>query len=561
VPLPDLGEVRSDVKFVPKHIDNVPAYRPVVGASLGCELGGLAMPHVDTTDPETTLGGMGKRLVFQPPFPVFVKIRKIRRFVQRWCKKYLTPLSPDADTSFETWISQTKYSEARKTQLREVYNKLREDPYYKTYHRDRKVDCFVKDETYPEYKYPRGIYSRTDTFKVLVGPIIKLIEHELYAVRSLKYDLPYFIKNVPVIDRPKMLMEMYTPEAFYAATDYTSFEGHFKNTIMKAIECEMYEYMIQFLPQKEWFESEFMATIMGENYCNFYYFVLLIEATRMSGEMNTSLGNGFSNLMLMLFICSERGISEPPGFVEGDDGIFRFTDRSNVPTSQDFKDLGFTIKIEWHTNLSTASFCGIVFSEEDLNNITNPIESLLSFGWTTRRYCRSKPKILKELLRAKAYSMLYSYPGCPILRSLAEYGLRVTQGSHTKFAFENEYMRNKYSHVMAEILSGNDKFTKIKIGNSTRCLVAERYGIPVETQIIFEKYLDSLNEIQTLDSDLLFSFMNKHIVDYSLRYVMDVDYTRKDLDYLPFNMGVPLPYSRMMVTEMNRRRQVLTKNW
>jgi hypothetical protein len=184
--LPDLGEMRSDVEVVPKHIDNEPSYRPVVGASLGCELGGLALPHVDITDPETTLGGLGKRLAFTPPAYNKVKLRKIKRFVRRWCKNNLTPLSPDSDTSFETWLADTSYTNSRKDSLRSVYNELLQDPYYKTNFKEKGVDCFVKDETYPEYKYPRGIYSRTDTFKVLVGPIIKLIEHELYSVKSHK---------------------------------------------------------------------------------------------------------------------------------------------------------------------------------------------------------------------------------------------------------------------------------------------------------------------------------------------------------------------------------------
>jgi len=557
VPLPDFdpkGEgMRDDAVFVPKHTDNEPSYRPVVGVSLGCELGSLALPHVDTTDPLTTLGGMGKRLAFKPPFPIKVKLRKIKRFVRRWCKRNLTPLRPDSDTSFETWISNTGYDNARKEALREVYNLLLQDPYYKTSFKDRGVNCFVKDETYDEYKYSRGIYSRTDVFKVLVGPIIKLIEHELYSC-------PQFIKKIPVSERPKKIMEMFTSDAFYASTDYTSFEGHFKRKVMQSIECEMYEYMIQYLPQRDWFSSEFINTILGTNQCNFYYFVLQVEATRMSGEMNTSLGNGFSNLMLMYFVCEERGLPEPPGFVEGDDGIFRFTNKNNVPTKEDFANLGFTIKIDWHRDLSTASFCGIVFSEDDLNNVTDPISAMLSFGWSTRRYCRSKNKIQKELLRAKSFSMLYSYPGCPILRSLAEYGIRVTEGSHTKFAPENMYERDKVKSMMKYVFE-NHFFTNIKIGISTRILISDKYGIPVETQILYEKYLDGLNQIQTLNSDLLFSFIHKDVVDYSLRYVREVQYTRKDLDYLSWHSGSPIPYSKDVVDRVNAKGTVLYKKW
>jgi len=584
--------LRDDVQVLPKEICDVPTYRPVVGVSLGCELGGLSLPHVDTTNPQTSLGGLGKRLGFRPPYPIKVKLRKIKRFTLRWCRRNLTPLSPYSDCSFETWLRNAPYPDKRKEQLRKIFEELcSSDPYYNVFflkkkhgYKDTGVKCFIKDETYDEYKHSRGIYSREDVFKIIVAPIIKLIENELYSTQYPDNDLTsYFIKKVPVSDRPRTIMELYTSDAFYAATDFTSFEGHFKNSIMKSIECVMYEYMIQYLPQAEFFKTTFIKTMLGVNYCNFYYFVLQIEATRMSGEMNTSLGNGFSNLIVMLFICHERGLKPPRGFVEGDDGIFRFLNKENVPTVADYAELGFTIKIEWHKDLSTASFCGIVFSEDDLNNITDPISTMIGFGWTTRRYCRSKDKKLKELLKAKSFSLLYSYPGCPILRSLAEYGLRVTQDSNFLFNCQNAYERDKlvmmmdslngktdklYSIVQDDMdrtiakqslldrITNNPKFKDISIGMSTRILVSQKYGIPVETQLLYEEYLDSLNEIHTLDSDLLLSFVHRDVLDYSTRYVDDIDYKRKDLDYLPSYICSTTPYTRALIDVINKDRNL-----
>jgi len=555
--------LRDDVQVIPKEIDDVPTYRPVVGVSLGVDAG-YALPHVDTTNPLTSLGGLGKRLGFRPPYPIKVKLRKIKRFTLRWCKRNLTPLSPYSDCSFETWILNAPYPQKRKDQLRKIYEEqCCSDPYYNVYflkkkngYKDTGVKCFIKDETYDEYKHSRGIYSREDVFKIMVAPIIKLIENEIYTTLYSDNDYnSYFIKKVPVSERPAKIMELYTSDAFYAATDFTSFEGHFKNQIMKSIECVMYEYMIQYLPQAGFFRDTFIRSMLGLNYCNFYYFVLKIEATRMSGEMNTSLGNGFSNLIIMLFICDERGLKPPRGFVEGDDGIFRFLNKNNVPTISDYAELGFTIKIEWHKDLATASFCGIVFNEEDLHNITDPISTLLGFGWTTRRYSRSKPKKLKELLKAKSFSLLYSYPGCPILRSLAEYGLRVTQDSYFLFNDQNTYERER-TQSMIEYITRNPSFSKITIGMQTRILVAEKYGIPVEVQILYENYLDSLTTIQTLDCDLLLPFIHRDVLDYSIRYVDDVDFKRKDLDYLPSYICSTTPYTRDLIDRVNSDRNL-----
>jgi len=561
VPLVDPGLIREDIKFVPSKIDNIPSYRPVVGVSLGCELEGIALPHVDTSDPWTTLGGMGKRLAFRPPHPVKFKLRKLKRFVTRWCRRNLVPLDSACDTSFLTWLMNTPYTEARKSELQKLNDEILNDPEFilqttKGKLKDLYVNCFIKDETYDTYKHARGIYSRTDLFKILVGPIIKLIETEVFA-------LPWFIKKIPVHLRPAKIMEMYSTDAFYAATDYTSFEGHFSKSVMQSVECVMYDYMTQFLPQRDWFRGIFMHTIMNTNVCNFHYFFLEIQATRMSGEMNTSLGNGFSNLMIMLYVCYKRGIPECQvmGFVEGDDGIFRFCDKRNVPTSKDFSDLGFTIKIEIHTNLSTASFCGIVFDETDCNNLTDPISALIGFGWSTRRYCRSKNKKHMELLRAKSYSMLYSYPGCPILRSLAEYGLRMTTGYHALFSPQNNYEREKMSVIREYLFKTDSPLIKIKVGIKSRILIFEKYGIPVETQLLFEEYLASLTKIQPLSKDLLFSFLHSDVLDYSCRYVSDHDYTDKQLDYLPSYNPRPHPYTGAMVEMINKKKTVMYATW
>ena len=141
--------------------------------------------------------------------------------------------------------------------------------------------------------------------------------------------------------------------------------------------------------------------------------------------MNTSLGNGFSNLMFMAFVCEKLGLN-CNGVVEGDDGLFAFN--GNTPSASDFTKYGFNIKLDVHSEISTASFCGNVFDPEDRQIMTCPYDVLSTFGWTTNKYAKSSDKTLKALLRSKSLSLAYQYPGCPILSSLAQYGLRVTKG-------------------------------------------------------------------------------------------------------------------------------------
>lgn len=81
----------------------------------------------------------------------------------------------------------------------------------------------------------------------------------------------------------------------------------------------------------------------------------------MSGDMCTSLGNGFSNKMKAEFLAYKAG-GTIDGFVEGDDGLFvtNFELRSS-----DYEKLGFTIKIEEIADPCEASFCGMIFGEDE----------------------------------------------------------------------------------------------------------------------------------------------------------------------------------------------------
>jgi len=89
---------------------------------------------------------------------------------------------------------------------------------------------------------------------------------------------------------------------------------------MDAVEFELYRFMAP----DDALGAKFLTDIqvMQEmNRCYSKYVKIEVEATRMSGEMNTSLGNGFSNLMFMLYACHVQGIAAE-GIVEGDDGVF-----------------------------------------------------------------------------------------------------------------------------------------------------------------------------------------------------------------------------------------------
>jgi len=451
--------------------------------NLGCALFGFANPHPDNQDPLTAMWGVMKRFIRKPPDPDRQLRRKFRKFVKVWCKTNIAPLPPDVDVSFESWIEHVPYPLWKKEKLRRTYERIicRKDPKY------FKVNSFVKDEPYPEYKHARAINSRSDEFKTLIGPWFKPIEKALFS-------LPWFIKKVPVDERPEYIMNLVgRNNVVYYATDYSAYETHFDRRMMKDCEFILYKHMVSNVPGRSEFLFYLDKVLAGENVCEFKNFVVKCNATRMSGEMNTSLGNGFSNLMFMLFMCEQNQCEDVVGVVEGDDGLFSM--RGKPPSVEDFAKLGLIVKAEVHQYLETASFCGLIFDTIDLRNVTDPIDVLMDFGWASGRYSAAGRRTQLELIKAKSLSLMYQYPGCPIISSLARYGLRCTRGIRVGKVLST--MNQWYREQLLEALRHRAKIT-VPVGDRTRQLVQDKWGILVRDQIDIERYLDGLEQVETL---------------------------------------------------------------
>ncbi len=262
----------------------------------------------------------------------------------------------------------------------------------------------------------------------------------------------------------------------------------------------------------------------GMNICEFRDFWTAVFATRMSGEMCTSLGNGFANLMANLFIHYEKGadIEEVPIVIEGDDGLI--ADSMGVTLEPaDYSSIGLKVKIIHHDQINTASFCGIVFDQGDADNITNPLEALASFGWTTHDYALSNEKTKLTLLRCKALSLAYQYPGCPIISSLARYGMRVTNSFDVRRILEKDRSMSQWQRdKLLDAYNNRHSLVLDKpVGDGSRLLVEELYGIPVEIQYAIENHIDSMQEVQPLEFDYLDVLYPRDWINYWNTYVLD----------------------------------------
>lgn len=463
--------------------------RTVAGVSLGPFVDGVAMPHPDISDQEGAQYGCRKRFATRMPQFNRKMFRRLIRFTRRWLKKNLVPFASTHSFDFEKWLEETNYTDARKQELREVWN----GSLNLLDRRNFRAKCFVKDEYYPEYKYPRAINSREDAFKTFFGPVVKEIETRLY-------DNNHFIKHVPVAERPEYIREkLHRSGAKYFGTDFTSFEASFIQNIMIELEYELYKHMLKDHPIWVFVRAVTEKYKAGLNTLLFKKFVCKILATRLSGEMDTSCANGFSNLMINAFILEELlHVTWWYGVIEGDDGLFAFLGSSTFPTSQMYKDLGFNIKIQTFDNLFEASFCGIIFDEATLVNIACPYKNLAKFGWTTHHYAKASRITHLKLLRSKGLSLISQYPGCPVLQALGEYAVRMTKHINMgNFVDQSEGWwereQRRINSVKTPVL--------IPVEMSTRLLMEKCFGMSVSEQLSIESLLASKTDLSPIKID------------------------------------------------------------
>lgn len=499
--------------------------RPIVACSLGCHVNGLVLPHPDPGHTESLVQGALYRFCRRIDYDNTL-LDEFASYVEKWVCR-LTPLSADSDTTLETWLSKTGYSEVRKNELRKALLQANLKLGDKIPDEYVKVKSHMKDEPYIDYKYPRPINSRHDVFKCLVGPITQLLNEALFS-------LPYFIKKIPICDRPKFVRDFFMTSGVETwAGDFSSFEAHFIKKLQLICEFVFFKHMVSNLPDGQAYLDLMSQGKLTLNKLTFKNFCLWIESKRMSGEMDTSLSNSFSNLMFVNFVCFKSGCNELDdglhckSMIEGDDSLFQAFGKQLI--ERIFQDFGFVIKLLKFDDLNSASFCGMVFDPEDLIIVTDPIEAMVKLGWTRNQYCRSKPSILLSLLRAKSLSMLYQYNGCPILSSMAKAYIRLTPDIDLKEFLRKQGTRAFDSYKIHRLYEAIEYFNNSGLikepGLNTRFLVQSLYGIHIQEQIKLEQYFDSLEVIEPIPLSLLTRYPDvfKHCWDNYVRYV-DVDH-------------------------------------
>lgn len=451
--------------------------------------------------------GLGYRLCRKMP-PINKRVmREFRGYVPYLLQRILPEtIPPDCDFTPETWLTKTYYPLWRCVDLLRVVPDIPLILSREFFKRYGMCKAFVKLENYSNgtlfewgtYKPPRIISSRTDHVKVAVGPIIKAIEERVYK-------LPYFVKHIPVPDRPAFIKtHVETLACRYMSSDYTSFECGFTPQFMAACEFALYKHCLRRCPAQLESIREFQHQCCGTNRVRLSEVTGYMRARRQSGEMTTSLGNGFSNLAMTAFLLRNViDVGDLRGVVEGDDGLFAIPQQyAHLVAPEKYNDFGFLLRSSWSNTVNEASFCGLVYDVDDQINLTNPIDEILSIGWSMGQNIHASENRLTDLLVAKTYSLAYEYSGCPVVYKLARWLARARGLAFNVSLLQGREWSNWEREQYGRMLEDERNIQTMLAREPTirsRLLMEKIYGITVTDQLSFEDYFDKQVGIHPID--------------------------------------------------------------
>lgn len=488
--------------------------RHVAARVIGPVVDGYCLPKPDTHFQENYKMSQDKRMFQELPKPTKLN-RHFRSFVRNNIKWLWEPLPADTDYSFESFMSEYDKPVSRKDEIRKGMERLstmESIPEECIANKDYDVLCqyemfrylcrykehLKSGETKKDYHAPRSIRAPQDGAIGMFGPISKRVEHGIF---HTGVGSKFFIKGIPVFDRPKYIMERLDGKGHVYATDFSNFESSISSGLMKIVEHQVYQYMTK-LHQGSLMRMKLMELChAGVKFSYSGETCIAYEGKRSSGEMTTSVGNGLTNFFVCMYICYLKGVHprDFKGVFEGDDGLIVVPDEVKL-TAQDFADFGLKIKMEEFSQVNEAHFCSLVFDKVNLSNLVDPILKLVSFGWSRSKKRLAQNKgTLSALCRFAAVSLIYEAPQCPIVSVLGRRLLELTEGVRCDMS-EKQWWHEQFlpnvdfdwirPDIAARLYAG--------IPDCNRHLVESVFNVTVAEQLFMERVISQMTDINTV---------------------------------------------------------------
>lgn len=286
--------------------------------------------------------------IFKARLEVFLKLLKHR----------LSPTIPIPHREFPLLYKdrrQKVYMEA--VESLEVKSLSRKDAYIKAFVKAEKICVQVKRD--PD---PRVIQPRDPRYNVEVGRYLKPIEKDLYQAVARVFHEPTIFKGFNAHDSGRLMKAKWDKYSKPVAVGLDA--SRFDQCVSRqALEWEHSIYLHMFKGRRELARLlEWQISNVGVGYCHDGKLRYAVDGCRMSGDMNTALGNCIIMCALVHAYCEHVGVHKYSLANNGDDCIV-IMNQHDLPAFQSdlvtwFDEMGFAMKVETPVyELEQIEFC------------------------------------------------------------------------------------------------------------------------------------------------------------------------------------------------------------
>jgi len=361
--------------------------------------------------------------------------------------------------------------------------------------RDAEVKMFLKDDKYaPEYariKAPRCIQYRDKRYCLELARYLQIIEGRVYAAED-EFGHRLIAKGRNHHQRGSDLLAKASEFAdpYYLLLDASNFDAHVSSGLLK-IEHRVYKGLTKRSARQRlrWLLKQQLVnrgrTKNGTTYTT--------PGTRMSGDMNTGLGNSILMAGMLGSYLDDSGVKGAV-YVDGDDSVV-VIDQSDVckllPVKEYFLTFGMEMKYEATSELSQVDFCQCrpLWVDGSLVMSRDPRRVLVRPLWTTRTMGRA---LAGRYLRGLGLGEVAVGWGQPLAAALGKQLYALGEGKPWSYEYHPGMKAREYGRIDSPTPSF-----------STRMSYFETWGVSPEEQIAIERSISQMRRAPTSSADFI----------------------------------------------------------
>lgn len=281
----------------------------------------------------------------RPPAPCHIAYKQTLEHEKEHFRKLVKPTAPLTREQFlGTYVGR------KRTIYENAFQSLRIKSFRVS---DSYINWFLKCEkiafTDSKSPVPRGISPRSPRYHVLLGPFIKRIEKNVYDVIAGMFGGKTVFKGLNAFERGRHLKSMWDEftDPVAIGLDASRFDQHVSEAAL-VWEHNIYK---MYYPNNKFFS--YLLDLQIDNKCFGNLpdcrLEFSVEGKRMSGDMNTSLGNCLLMSSMVHAYCRELNLKKFRLANDGDDCVL-IIERKDLPKLENlhewFLDMGFNMKRE-----------------------------------------------------------------------------------------------------------------------------------------------------------------------------------------------------------------------